>query len=141
ITGTSPQHLAHLFYGKKGGFGAPVSDDEAIAHFIKQEAGSVASGLTSVDDVDGSGHRALVIGDHKRAVGRGALYVLGGGTPYHGDVDVDVEAGVLFGGTLREVLPGCPGGCDVGEGIGGWFDTGDLDGDGHPDVITADVAL
>lgn len=134
--------LVNLFYGRRGGFGAHIFTTAADAHLINHEPGADPDvALASAGVIDASGRPGLVVGDPERGEGRGAVYLLPGGTRYQGQVDVDVHSTVLFGGLLHsnQCYPGVPASpCDQGEFAGGIIATGDLDGDGLPDLVVAD---
>lgn len=140
VSSSREMELASLFYGRRGGFGPHIFTTQADAHLINHPPGGSGVELVGVGNIDGSGHPGLVVGDPERGDYRGAVYVLPGGKRYQGLVDVDVQSTVLYGGLMPSSQCGTfgpPAAC-APEGVGSHIATGDLDGDGRPDLLSAD---
>lgn len=94
---TGPR-VAHVFYGRQGGFPAMVSTDEADATIVGEAMLGASRSAASAGDVNNDGHPDLLFGDIGLYDGRGGAYLLDGqATRWSGDVPLADRAMLYVG--------------------------------------------
>lgn len=118
-----PEHssggLAHIHYGSVSGLSSTRTQSLAASDLSTGDA--YAASLVVLRDVDGDGYPELAVGSSSGSSGpnSGAVYVY-----------TSNSAGPQ--GSSEQKLEAADGG--TGQAFGGALSTGDVDGDGHPDL-------
>jgi len=118
-SGGSDAGAAYLLLGPvSGNIDLSAADAKLIG-----ENGSDYAGRTVSDagDVDGDGRADIMVGTHDNDSGAGAAYLLLG--PVSGNIDLSAADAKLIGENSGDY---------AGESVS---DAGDIDGDGHPDIV------
>jgi hypothetical protein len=131
-------YVHRVFYGRKGGMPAQLTDADAAATVHPSVSGFQSGNFSQMigGDIDGDGMGDLILADESVRDSQGGVHLIRGGPQrFSGSIDPTSQSALTYVGAPFR-MPGCSGkDCTRPELVGRGISVGDLTGDKQADVI------